>query len=187
VLFRKKIQDRSLSLRAITWRRFQRNMPAMIGLILIFIACIVSILGYLITSDKTPYANDQKPELHIKSPGFEADLLLVKRNEVYRESNFFENMLFGKSEEHASFVYSSFEFKGPDIILEEYTGNIPNEGSFLGFNLADVVYALNTKYPLKYDSLKNEIKFYRINEETPTVKSVAELRDIVIWRKKNTC
>lgn len=38
----------------------------MTGLIIIGLASIVSILGYAITPDSTPFANDQKPELHIK-------------------------------------------------------------------------------------------------------------------------
>ena len=49
------------------------------ALIIILSACLVSILGYLITPDKTPYANDQKPELHIKPPGFKVTMLAVKK------------------------------------------------------------------------------------------------------------
>ena len=68
MLFKKKHTDyTSESLSVQTWRRFKRNKLAMFGLLLIVIATTISILGFLITPDSSPYANDQKPELHIKN------------------------------------------------------------------------------------------------------------------------
>ena len=92
---KKRIDFESESLSAQTWRRFKRNKLSMLGLVIIFISCVISILGYLITPDHTPYANDQKPELHIKEPGFHSRFLLVKKNEVYQEPSLLDKMLFG--------------------------------------------------------------------------------------------
>jgi peptide/nickel transport system permease protein len=83
VFFNKKSIDfNSESLSKQTWRKFKRNRIAVFGLIIILTACLISILGYLITPDNTPYANDQKPELHIKSPGFTVKMLVVKKNQT---------------------------------------------------------------------------------------------------------
>ena len=76
---RKNIDTSSQSLSEQTWIRFKRDKLAMFGLSLIFFATTISILGYLITPDSSPFANDQKPELHIKKPGFTAKILLLKK------------------------------------------------------------------------------------------------------------
>ena len=57
----------SESLRKQTWKKFKKNKLGMLGLFLILFATLISILGYLITPDSTPFANDQKPELHARS------------------------------------------------------------------------------------------------------------------------
>lgn len=159
-----------------TWERFKRNKPAMLGLTMICIACIISVLGYSITPDKTPYANDQKPELHIKEPGFKAHLLLVKRNEVVKDQNIFYKMIFGANDPYASYTFYNYRFSGADILVEEYTGNIPNHGMKEGFNVADVVYALDRKYPVTYDSVRNTLTFHELENPTAITKPVAELR-----------
>ena len=77
MFFKKKpIDFESETLSQQTWRRFKRNKLSVLGLIIIILSCIISILGYLITPDPTPFANDQKPELHIKQPGFKSKILL---------------------------------------------------------------------------------------------------------------
>lgn len=184
MLFKKKTIDfESESLSAATWRRFKRNKLAMCGLIIIAIACIISILGYLITPDKTPYANDQKPELHIKQPGFSVKFLLVKRNAEIEESNWFSTMIFGRNDPFATYTLNDYTFKGADIIVEEFTGNHPNHGALSNFNLADVVYAIDTKKQIHFDSIKNQFSFYEINNPNLLVKSTSELQSII--KEKN--
>ncbi|WP_317898688.1 ABC transporter permease [Aurantibacillus circumpalustris] len=184
MLFKKKtINFESESLSALTWRRFKRNKLAMSGLFVIAFCCVISILGYLITPDKTPYANDQKPELHIKAPGFEVKFLAVSRNEEKNEPSWLSVMLFGRNDPFATYTLNDYYFQGQNIVVEEYTGNHPNKGSFSSFNLANVLYNLNTKYPVEYDSLKKELSFYLFDEETKTTKKISELQTLV--KEKN--
>jgi peptide/nickel transport system permease protein len=180
VLFKKrKIDFESESLSKQTWRRFKRNKLSVLGLVVITLSCLISVLGYLITPDKTPYANDQKPELHVKEPGFNVQFLFDTRNEEKKESNFLERMLFGSSDPYVTYPIYDYKFEGPNIIVEEYTGNHPNKGSLDGFNIADIVYPINTKEPIKFDSLKNELSFYEIGNATKITLSVGELQKIV--------
>ncbi len=180
MFFKKKIINyESESLSELTWRRFKRNKLALFGLVLILLACVISVLGYLITPDKTPYANDQKPELHIKEPGFHLNMLLVKRNAVEESNGFLSTMLFGRNDPNASYTCYNYVFKGPNILVEEYTGNTPNKGSTSAFNLADVVYALNNKTKVIYDSLKNELSFVVLGENQIQKKSIADLQKII--------
>lgn len=181
MFFKKKsINFESESLSVQTWRRFKRNKLSLLGLGVIGVACLISILGYLITPDQTPYANDQKPELHIKEPGFSVKMLAVKKNEEVKPSGFFSTMLFGKNESNSYFTIHDFDFKGKDIIVEEFTGNVDNQGATVSkFNVADVLYAIDTKYPIVYDSLRMQLSFYEVGNPRVINRSIPELQELI--------
>lgn len=177
---KKSIDFNSESLSKQTWRKFKRNKIAVFGLIIILSACLVSILGYLITPDKTPYANDQKPELHIKPPGFKVSMLAVKKNEAFISSSVLNEMLFGKKSEFINYTLQKYQFNRQNIIIEEYSGhNNKKQNTSLKFNIADVVYAIDKKFPVSYDSTKNEISFNELNNPIRIRKSITELQHII--------
>ena len=178
MFFKKKTIDfESESLSVQTWRRFKRNKLSLLGLWVIGLSCIISILGYVITPDKTPYANDQKPELHIKAPGFNVKMLAVLKNEERTTTGFFSTMFFGKAENFSYYTIHDYKFVVKNIIVEEYTGNIDNKGAtFSTFNIVDVIYAIDTKYPVQYDSINNQLSFHEIGNNAMITKSISELQ-----------
>lgn len=178
MFFKKKpIDFASESLSAQTWRRFKRNKLSMLGLTVITSACLISILGYLITPDPSPFANDQKPELHIKQPGFKSKLLLVKKNEDVEKQSFISDMIFGKTDQNSAYTIYNYFFKNQFILVEEYTGNVENnKGAISKFNLADVVYAIDSKSPIQYNPTKKELSFYEIGTTEKITKTIAELQ-----------
>ena len=181
MLFKKKHTDYSSeSLSVQTWRRFKRNHLAMFGLLLIIIASSISILGFLITPDSTPYANDQKPELHIKKPGFKTQMVLLKKNELSHKSTIFNKMIFGEVSDFTFIPTYSYSFKGFDIIIEEYTGNEPNNGTKVAYNMADVLYDVNNNFPTKNDSVLNKIEFYQLSTGKKLTLSVTDLKKAII-------
>lgn len=175
----KSIDTGTESLSQITWRRFKKNKLALLGLFIIAIACVISVLGYLITPDQTPYANDQKPELLIREPGFRVKMLLVRRNQEVKEASLLQHMLFGINDPNASYALFDYHFSGPDIIIEEYTGGTPNKGLEVNYNLADVVYAIAPGSRIEYDSLQNTLSFYELGNGSKSTKSIAELQQTV--------
>lgn len=181
MLFKKQHTDyTSESLSVQTWRRFKRNKLAMFGLFLIIVATFISILGFLITPDSSPYANDQKPELHIKKPGFKAHMLLVKKNEQSHKNGWFNKMIFGEVSDYTYIPAYSYSFKGFDIVVEEYTGNEPNNnGTKVAYNLADVVYDVNNNYPIKNDSATNQIEFYQLSSGEKLKLNVTDLQNSI--------
>jgi peptide/nickel transport system permease protein len=179
VFFRKKsladLESESLSRQ--TWRRFKKNGLAMVGLTIIVIATLISILGYTITPDSTPYANDQKPELHIKEPGFSIQMLLVRKNEASRGGNFFTDMFIGRTSEFSSIPIYKYEFENGNIVVEEYTGNTPNNGTSIPFSMADVVYDINPNMDIKYDKATETTEFYILSTGEKVRKTKAELQE----------
>jgi peptide/nickel transport system permease protein len=180
LLFKKKHTDYSSeSLSVQTWRRFKRNRLAMFGLFLIVIATSISILGFLITPDSSPYANDQKPELHIKKPGFKAQMLLARKNELSHKAGWFKKMIFGEVSDYTFIPAYTYSFKGFDVVVEEFTGNEPNNGNKVPYNLADVVYDVNNNYPIKNDSVNNQIEFYQLSTGEKLKLKTSDLQKII--------
>jgi len=180
LLFKKKHTDyTSESLSVQTWRRFKRNKLAMFGLFLIVVASTISILGFLITPDSSPYANDQKPELHIKKPGFKAQMLLARKNELSRKDGWFKKMIFGEVSDYTFIPAYTYSFKGFDIVIEEFTGNEPNSGNKMSYNIADVVYDVNNNYPIKNDSIKNQVEFYQLSTGEKLKLNISDLQKTI--------
>ncbi|HXB42190.1 MAG TPA: ABC transporter permease [Bacteroidia bacterium] len=168
--------DKARSLSYMAWKRFRRNKLSMIGLVVIGISVVVFISGYLITPDPTPNANDQKPELQIKPPGFGIRMLKVRKNEEPHQVNWFVKMLFGQQSDYTYVTMYDYTFSDNDIVVEEYTGNEPNRGTKMRFNLADVVYDINSNLPVKNDEKNGTIDFYQYSTSKKMTASVKELR-----------
>lgn len=177
MLFKKKHSDFvSESLSAQTWRRFKQSKLAMFGLFMIVFASLISVLGFLITPDHTPYANDQKPELHIKKPGFKAKMLMVRKNEPSHRENFFWEMIEGEVSDYSGVPIYLCYFQGFDLVAEEYTGNNPNHGNISRYNVADVVYDVNSNYPIVNDTANGTIQFYQLSTGEKLKLKVSDLR-----------
>lgn len=151
----------------------------MFGLFLIAVATSISILGFLITPDSSPYANDQKPELHIKKPGFKAQMLLARKNELSHKDGWFKKMLFGEISDYTLIPAYTYSFKGFDVVIEEFTGNEPNNGNKISYNIADVVYDVNNNYPIKNDSVKNQVEFYQLSTGEKLKLNVSDLQKTI--------
>jgi peptide/nickel transport system permease protein len=147
----------------------------MAGLVIIILSTLISILGYAITPDSTPYANDQKPELHIKEPGFNIQMLLMRKNEAAKSENVFTKMFVGQTGKYTNVPVYSYRFEGPNIIVEEFTGETPNDGTKTPYNLADVVYDVNPNTNVKYDEASNTLEFYLISTGEKMKKTIDEL------------
>ena len=164
------------SLSQMAWKRFKRNKLGMSGLIVICISVFIFIAGYLITPDSTPDCNDQKPELQIKQPGFSVRMLKLRKNEEPHHVNWFMKMLFGQQSDYSYITLYDYTFSGNDIVVEEYTGNEPNRGTKMRYNLADVVYDINSNLPIKNNETTGMIDFYQFSTNQKIASSVADLR-----------
>jgi peptide/nickel transport system permease protein len=69
-----------------------------------------------------------------------------------------------------------YTFSGNDVVVEEYTGNDPNRGTKLRYNLADVIYDINYNLPIKNDERTGMIEFYQYGTNQKLSASVTDLR-----------
>lgn len=166
--FKKKKYEQGGSLTAITWKRFLNNYISVSAFIFIILISLLSLIGYLITPDDTPFSNTQNIEIAAKKPGFKVQMLLIRKNQINKKSNFFHKMLFGQESEFIYCPFDSYYFSNDSIYIEEITGDIPNNGVFIPYNIADVVYALNPENTTVTKKTDN-IEFFDINDNKQNI------------------
>ena len=173
----KKDDSYSHSLSYYAWQRLKKDKLAMFGLIVIGLCMLMAVLGFVITPDGTPDANDQLLELSKKPPGFKAKMLQTRKNEPSHKANFFSKMLFGEISDYRSIPFDEYHFEGNDIIVREYTGDPKRIGTEIKYNLADAVYAINYNTPIVNNVEKGYMEFYEFGNDQKITKTVKELRD----------
>lgn len=152
----------------------------MFGLVVIGLSMLIAFLGFSITPDSTPNANDQLLELSKRPPGFKIQILQVNKNEATHRVNFFYKMMFGEVSDFRSVPFSSYRFEGTDIICLEYTGTNKRANSEIRFNLADVVYAINYDTPVKNNLKEGYCEFYELGTNKKIRKTIKELQDQIV-------
>jgi peptide/nickel transport system permease protein len=171
---KKKDDYQSLSYHA--WKHFKKNKIAFTSLFFLGFYMLIAILGYSITPDSTPDANDQILELSKKPPGFKIKLLLVRKNEPSHEENFFYKMAFGEISDWTSIPISSYRFEDDDIIVEEYVGKESDEQIEKRINMADVLYAINTNCFMEHNMTYSTLTYCEFGSNKSVTKSTEELK-----------
>jgi ABC-type dipeptide/oligopeptide/nickel transport system permease subunit len=167
----------SKSLSYFAWQRLKRNKLAVVGMVFIAISILVSVLGYLIVPDSTPDSNTQVLQVRIKPPGFSIQMLMVRKNRISERVNVFTKMFEGEvSDYEVPHPIHQYWFEGNDIVIEEYTGNSPNNGLEVHFNVADVLYPINTNLPVVNKVDEGYIEFYVLGNNQKLKKNIKELR-----------
>lgn len=133
-------------------KRFFNNKPAVAGMIIIVIAHVIAILGYLIMPDDTPLANDSAIQIGKKTPGFSVDMLKLRRNIELEDESFFEKMFKGEETEFSIIPISNYridsliffaqvygmeeytQYSIPEIVLPLYPQKVANFNSTHGKN-----------------------------------------------------
>lgn len=143
------------------WKRLMKNHLAVFGLIYITLALLIATLGYLITPDSTPFANDQILELGNKPPGFTIKMLKVRKNKRAQETGLLEKMAFGSENPHYMMPILDYKFEGSSIVVRPYNGEII--GDEVRYSLPEVVFANS----LDFNSVvarKDTLYFYDVDE-----------------------
>lgn len=166
----------SYSFSAMMWHRLRKNNSALFGMAVIGISIVIALLGYSITPDSTPNGNLQFPELNIKKPGFEMRFLKVRKNEEGNEKSFFARMQEGESNNYRMIPMYDYFFEGNDIVVEQYTGSVPNNGPEIRFNLADVLYPIDFNKPFRSYPTRGLMEFFAVGDSSIISQPIEDLR-----------
>ncbi|MGY4383741.1 oligopeptide transport system permease protein [Pedobacter sp. UYP24] len=105
------------------WKRFLKNRLAVGGLVFILMLILVCLLGYLITPDQSPHANEMHLQLTNRKPGRSFRFLIISRNDRVKQVNFLEKMLYGQELNFKSIPVTSLRKLRNQIYAREYIGD----------------------------------------------------------------
>ncbi len=104
---------------------------------------VLSVAGYLVTPDSTPYANEQILELRLLNPGSKVTLLNVRKNQKVEIHPAWYRMFFGQENPYIPVPISEYRIIGDSIHVK-----LSNESEAFchqSYHLADVAFALDEK------------------------------------------
>ncbi len=128
------------------FKRFIRNRSAMVGMGIALLSVVVALLGYLITPDSTPFANEQILPINYKSPGFEIEMLKVRKNREVAATGFFEQMLSGAPNAYTLVPLNSYRIEGDTLFAETFAG-AADRSKPEQYHLANVAFAIDETNP----------------------------------------
>lgn len=120
-IFKKQPREISGSLSRLAWTRFRHDPLGFGSLIFIGLACLIAILGYLITPDKTPFANQQFLELGLKKPGFKVEILYIPKCDSAAHTGWFQTMISGEKSDFNPVPLSSYRIHGDTLYYKPYS------------------------------------------------------------------
>ena len=140
-----------------TWQRLRKNKGALFGLIIISLSILVSIFGYLIAPDGSPYADLQTVEIQAKKPGYQQLFLKIPDAQIER-TGWLTKLLEGSREKFRYVPITSYAVTGDSLFVQKYidedtsvmqnfsvsklTGNRP--AALIASNLVTKTYWLGT-------------------------------------------
>lgn len=141
LIFRKNKLATGISPNRLAWKRFKKNKLSLAGLIFILFCILISLLGYLITPDSSPFANLQYLELAAKKPGFSVQFLKIRKNHLTDDGSFFHTMLFGQTPNYQFIPIESIQFEKDKVNYIEYGWKNPDTVPLhQSLDMADVLY-----------------------------------------------
>ncbi len=110
-----------------TWKRCKREKVGLVAFACIVTLCIISLLGYWITPDSTPYCNDQHLEISLQKPGFTVEMLQLLPPTPVEKRGFFATMLHGQPAPYRTIPISAYNIHHNYIEITYYGDSTQQE------------------------------------------------------------
>lgn len=120
----KKLDEGSLSLGQLAWRRLVRDPMAVLGLVVILLAVLVALLGGNIRPDPTAWANQQVLGIRDQPPGYTGTFLQLPRQGEPAHCGFFDRTFFGGCDAPVQLIpVHQHRITGDSVWIEEFNGH----------------------------------------------------------------
>jgi len=101
------------------WKRLKKNKGALFGLIIIVIAVLVSLLGYVIAPDNSPNADLQTVEIQAKKAGY-TQLFLKIPERKNTGTGWVKQLISGKRNDHRYLPITGYEIKNDSLLVNKF-------------------------------------------------------------------
>ena len=109
----------NFSFKAEMWKRLKKNRAAMFGLIIIILAAVVSLFGYVIAPDHSPNADLQTVEIQAKKPGYIQQFLKIPGSNN-DEGNWLNHFISGRKNNFQVVPIKAYSIKGDTLSVNKY-------------------------------------------------------------------
>lgn len=103
-----------------TRKRLKKNKGAIFGLLIIFIAVVVSILGYVIAPDGSPNADLQTVEIQAKKPGYTQQFLKIPDRIKSWSGTWIDHLFKGKKNHYKLIPISGYQIKSDSLLINKF-------------------------------------------------------------------
>ncbi len=107
------------SFKAQMWKRLKKNKGAMFGLIIVILALIVSVFGYIIAPDNSPNADLQTVEIQAKKPGYEQQFLKINEREN-SERTWIQHFISGKKNNFQLIPIKGYRISSDSLLVNKF-------------------------------------------------------------------
>ncbi|MBL7701082.1 MAG: ABC transporter permease [Ferruginibacter sp.] len=108
------------SFKAQMWKRLKKNKGAMFGLVVIVLAVLISLFGYLMAPDNSPNADLQTVEIQAKKPGYTQQFLKIPGFKNSSSENWFSIILFGKQNNYRYLPIAGYSIKADSVLVNKF-------------------------------------------------------------------
>jgi len=109
----------SFSFKAAMWKRLKKNRGALFGLIIIVLAVLISVFGYVIAPDNSPNADLQTVEIQAKNPGYEQQFLKINERK-YLGGMWIEHLVSGKKNHFQLIPIKGYRISGDSLLINKF-------------------------------------------------------------------
>ncbi len=145
------------------WKRLKKNKAAIFGLIIIILAVLVSLLGYIIAPDHSPNADLQTVEIQAKKPGYNQQFLKIPGNKNTDDS-WLDYFIGGRKNNYQLIPIKGFLIKNDSLLVNKFIDDDTTVVQYFSINLItnnnpSVIqkYLVNKKYWLGTDKFGRDI------------------------------
>ncbi len=110
-----------------SWQVFAKNKLSLVGLFFIAIVTALAVLGYWLTPDDSPMANDMHLELNIEKPGSTFTFIKIPKHPQPTKVNIFKKLLYGQASHFDLIPIITYRFTSDYLLYQGYLG--PDESS----------------------------------------------------------
>jgi ABC-type dipeptide/oligopeptide/nickel transport system permease subunit len=113
------MQQPDFSFKAAMWKRLKKNRGALFGFVIIILAVLVSIFGYVIAPDNSPNADLQTVEIQAKKPGYIQQFLKIFNKEI-PEGNWLDHFINGKKNNFQIIPIKDYRINGDSLFINKF-------------------------------------------------------------------
>jgi len=112
-------------------------------LVFLSVIAIVALLGYLITPDSSPYANEQILEIRLMKPMSKVSFFEIEKKHLVEKRNSIQKMLYGQPSMYTSIPMESYYLSNDSIVVKLLNESPPY--NIVKYNLSDITYRIENK------------------------------------------